>query len=641
MSRPELERYEILDELGRGGMSVVYRARDRTLDREVALKVLHDALADQVEARRRFEREATAIARLHDPGIVEIFDYSGPNHETAYLVTELIEGVTLRRFVEIHGRPRCPEIAIAIVAEIVRALSHAHARDIIHRDLKPENIMVARSGQLKLMDFGIAQILTAETRLTLAGTLVGSPAHMAPEVIDGRAPDRRSDIYSIGTLLYWLATGRLPFEAPNPSALFRKILDGTFERPEVLEPRIGARLGRIIERCLARAPESRHQSATELHTDLIAELDTVGLTPPEQHLGNYLAAPGAFEETFEPALVDRLFRAGREAMDDGDQSRAVERLNRVLAISPNHRGARVLLQRVGRTQVARRWLRRSLFALCLTLLGFAALGRNASRLAAGPWPWINPEAARRPTPTPRLPPANDEPRPVADDEPRPVADDEPRPVADDEPRPVADDESRPVVDSELRPAKPLPAATNSTPHPLAKTQPSPASERAHAPSPSSRAPLQQPDPLADRTVARPPMASDLEDGAIQPARRATRGATRREALPAPTEPEPDRAPVLGRLSVRIGNAWVQVFIDGDLKAQEFYRGTFELAPGEHTIEFVKPGAGRYRPRKIWVTEDGRIFEVNGTVKRLLPSFGLEVTIPRPGDETIPKGWVAS
>ncbi|MCB9653156.1 MAG: protein kinase [Deltaproteobacteria bacterium] len=620
MSPPELERYEVLDELGRGGMSVVYRARDRTLGRHVALKVLHESLAHQADARRRFEREATAIARLHDPGIVEIFDYSGPSQATAYLVTELIEGVTLRRFVELHGRPKCPEVAVAVVADLVRALSHAHAKDIIHRDLKPENIMVARSGQLKLMDFGIAQILTAETRLTVTGTLVGSPAHMAPEVIDGCPPDQRSDIFSIGTLLYWLATGRLPFEAPNPSALFRKILDGEFEAPEVLEPRIGARLGRIIARCLARAPETRYQLATELHHDLVAELKTVGLAPPEQHLGAYLTAPGPFEEAFEPALVDRLFEAGKEAVRSQDQSRAVERLNRVLAIAPNHAGARALLSRVGRNQAARRWLRRGLLALGLTFLAVAALGRNASRLTGRPWPWSSARSSASSSASSAV-----ETEPEGGARQRPTT--EPRTPAQ------APNPARAQAPIRAPTQAPIQAPAQATIQaPAQATNPAPAQSPALAPTAGPQ-PKPAPPSAVDRPKSRTPPRS--EDSPQHSPRRATQ----REAIPDASQPS--RAPIVGRLPIRIGNAWVQVFIDGDLRAQEFYRGTFELAPGEHTIEFVKPGAGRYRPRKIWVGEDGRLFEVKGKNKRPLPAFGLEVTIPRPGDEVIPRGWVAS
>src|SRR5688500_3684721 len=135
-------------------MSVVYRARDRQLARLVAVKVLHEFLARQIDARRRFHREAVAVAKLHHPGILEIFDYSGPDAKDSFIVTELIDGETLREFFDKRGKPAFPELAVLIVAELIRALRHAHEQSVIHRDLKPENVMITRDGVLKLMDFG-------------------------------------------------------------------------------------------------------------------------------------------------------------------------------------------------------------------------------------------------------------------------------------------------------------------------------------------------------------------------------------------------------------------------------------------------------------------------------------------------------
>jgi serine/threonine-protein kinase len=201
---------------------VVYRGRVKHLPRDVAVKVLHGFLAKQEDARQRFHREAVAVAKLHHPGIVEIFDYSGPDAPETYIVTELISGSTLRDFFDKHGPFPHPEMGALIIAELCRPLAHAHEQGVIHRDLKPENVMVTLDGHLKLMDFGIAQIQDGQ-KLTLTGTLLGSPAHMAPEVIDGERPDARADVFSLGTMLYWLAVGKLPFSAPNLRPL-RRIL---------------------------------------------------------------------------------------------------------------------------------------------------------------------------------------------------------------------------------------------------------------------------------------------------------------------------------------------------------------------------------------------------------------------------------
>ncbi|MCK6548455.1 serine/threonine protein kinase, partial [Myxococcota bacterium] len=348
MRGPELERYQIVGELGQGGMSVVYRARDRQLARDVAVKVLHDFLARQPDARKRFHREAVAVAKLHHPGIVEIFDYSGPEAKDSYIVTELIEGETLRERVDKRGRPAHPELAMLLVLELVRALKHAHEQSVLHRDLKPENVMITKSGSLKLMDFGLAQLMDGGTKLTQTGTLLGSPAHMAPEVIDGKSSDARADIFSMGTILYWLSTGRLPFEAPNPSALFKKILDGVYEHPQAIEPRVGNGLARIIERALEPDPERRYQDVTELEADLTAELADVDLVPTEAHVRRYLVDPDGFARELAPKLVETLARAGKKALDDKNLARATDRFNRVLAIEPEHPEVRVLVARLGR-----------------------------------------------------------------------------------------------------------------------------------------------------------------------------------------------------------------------------------------------------------------------------------------------------
>lgn len=405
MSEPRLERYEVINELGQGGMSVVYRARDKQLSRDVALKVLHDFLAKQTDARRRFHREAVAVAKLHHPGIVEIFDYSGPDAEQSYIVTELIEGATLRELLEQTGRPRFPELGVLIAAELVRALRHAHEQGIVHRDLKPENIMVTKSGQLKLMDFGIAQIMGGATKLTATGTLLGSPAHMAPEVIDGKSSDHRSDIFSLGTILYWLTTGELPFEAPNPSALFRRILEGRYEPPQLVEPKIGNRLARMIDRALALEPEDRYQDISELETDLEAELSEVGLETPEVEVKALLQSPIAYADTFEPKLVERLMALGERALGEKRVARAMDCFNRVLAVDAHHERAQAMVSKVGRRERLSRGMRRAaVLALASLSIGGAAYGAVALYPKIKPEPPVEPPKTLASVVKPKPPP---------------------------------------------------------------------------------------------------------------------------------------------------------------------------------------------------------------------------------------------
>jgi len=208
-SNRTLQRYTLLEEVGQGGMAVVYRATDTTLNREVAVKVLHPHLASQLESRARLQREAHAVAKLRHENILEIFDYSGPDSASSYIVTEFIDGQTLKEFVAAHPLAY-PEVAALIAVEIGGALAHAHAAGIIHRDVKPENVMIRKDGVLKLMDFGIAQVVDLQ-RMTVTGQLLGSPAYMAPELIEGKPLDFRTDVFAVGVMLYQLATGSLPF----------------------------------------------------------------------------------------------------------------------------------------------------------------------------------------------------------------------------------------------------------------------------------------------------------------------------------------------------------------------------------------------------------------------------------------------
>jgi len=161
------ERYRLIEEVGQGGMAVVYRAQDETLKREVAIKILHQHLAGEADSKARLEREAQAVAKLRHENILEIFDYSGSGSTSSFIVTEFIDGQTLKQFLGKH-QPRFPEIAALISVEVCRALAHAHGLGVIHRDVKPENVMIRKDGLIKLMDFGIAQVLDFQ-RMTVTG----------------------------------------------------------------------------------------------------------------------------------------------------------------------------------------------------------------------------------------------------------------------------------------------------------------------------------------------------------------------------------------------------------------------------------------------------------------------------------------
>ena len=263
--------YEILAPLGAGGMGEVYRARDTRLGREVAIKVLPERLAGDPSALSRFEREARAVAALSHPNILAIHDF-GEERGLRYAVTELLEGQTLR---ERLVRERLAwRKALEIGISLADGLSAAHARGIIHRDLKPENIFLTSDGHVKILDFGLAradvvpsdQLTSAPTKssATEAGTVLGTLGYMSPEQVGGQPADTRSDIFSLGCVLYEMLTGRRAFRGASPGQTMAAILrDQPEEMAEAGTP-VPEGVSRIVWRCLEKSPGERFQSAGDL-----------------------------------------------------------------------------------------------------------------------------------------------------------------------------------------------------------------------------------------------------------------------------------------------------------------------------------------------------------------------------------------
>ena len=245
--------YEVLSALGAGGMGEVYRARDTRLDRIVALKVLPARLAAEPDRQRRFEGEARAIASLNHPHICQIYDI-GPG----YLVLEYVEGTSPQG-------PLAPEEAVRLGLQILSALEAAHGRRILHRDLKPANILVTATGDVKLLDFGLAKLMAADEDVTrtMEGTVFGTAAYMSPEQAQGRTLDERSDVFSFGAVLYELLAGRQAFRGDTPFAAIAAVVNE--EPPPLPAP---ALLERIVLRCLAKQPGDRFQKTTDVKAAL-------------------------------------------------------------------------------------------------------------------------------------------------------------------------------------------------------------------------------------------------------------------------------------------------------------------------------------------------------------------------------------
>ena len=264
------DQYEILSEIGRGGMAVVYRARDRRLGREVAVKVLPPELAYDPAIRARFTREAQTAAQLSHAHIVPIYDV-GERDGVAYFVMAHVGGGNLATLLAREPRQTADEVR-RIVGQIADALAYAHLRGVIHRDVKPDNILLdAESGRAMVSDFGIARAMEAGARLTLTGVAVGTPTYMSPEQATGeREVDGRSDVYSLGVIAYQMLTGRVPFTAGNPMALLLKHIS---ERPRAiaeLRPDVPRALREAIERSMAKVPDDRWPTAAALRDALAA-----------------------------------------------------------------------------------------------------------------------------------------------------------------------------------------------------------------------------------------------------------------------------------------------------------------------------------------------------------------------------------
>lgn len=384
-----LHRYKIIEEVGHGGMAVVYRGLDEALERDVAVKLLHPHLAARPEHRRRLAREARAVARLRHPNILEIYDFSGEDSSEAFLVTELIVGGTLRSFAAAHPFDP-PELAAACVYVLAGALGHAHEQGIIHRDLKPDNVMINEAGDtpvIKLMDFGIAQIVDRDERMTMTGSLIGSPSHMAPEIIDGEDADERSDIFSLGTVLYALVTGQLPFEAPSPGALLKKILAGDYPDPREIKPSVSDALTQVIHDSMALKPSDRIQSASAFQARLRDALLDVEIERPEELLEQFLKAPQTTATRTRDHVVATLMRQGYDAARAKRPAKALQSFSRVMTIVPGTGEAGEARQAIDKIKRRGAWRKRF-----IATLGVAVV----STLAAVSVPMLKQEPAAPP-----------------------------------------------------------------------------------------------------------------------------------------------------------------------------------------------------------------------------------------------------
>lgn len=257
-----LGSYRIINQIGQGGMATVYKAYQPSMDRHVAIKVLPSQLAESKEFVKRFQQEARIIAKLEHPHILPVFDY-GESDGTAYFVMRYLEAGTLKDRM-VARRPLPLNEIDRIFTQLTDALSYAHGHGVVHRDLKPANALVDSQGNLFLTDFGIAKLLeSASPRLTQTDAIMGTPAYISPEQAQARAVDQRSDIYSLGIILYEMVTGRVPFEAETPLAIILKHVSDPLPPPSLIKKDISPILEQVILKALAKDPDDRFATAAE------------------------------------------------------------------------------------------------------------------------------------------------------------------------------------------------------------------------------------------------------------------------------------------------------------------------------------------------------------------------------------------
>ncbi|MBL0427592.1 serine/threonine-protein kinase [Ramlibacter alkalitolerans] len=261
-----LGRYRILRELGRGAMGVVYLADDEALQRQVAIKtlLLPDDAKESRELEARFRQEAKAAGGVSHPNTITLYDF-GREGNWLYIAMERLQGVELRELME--GGPLPLDGALDIAGQVALGLAAAHERGVVHRDVKPGNIMVLPGGRAKIMDFGIARMKSSELR-TATGTMIGSPKYMSPEQVAGHMVDQRSDIFSLGSLLYEMVTGQPAFQGSNFGQLLAAIMHGAAVPPSQLRPDLPASIELVITRAMQKNPRSRYQDAGEMAGDL-------------------------------------------------------------------------------------------------------------------------------------------------------------------------------------------------------------------------------------------------------------------------------------------------------------------------------------------------------------------------------------
>ena len=528
-------RWEVKERIGSGGMATVHIGDDHRLGRPVAVKILHAHVAESPEARERLAREARAIAQLKHENVIEVYDYASDDPDCTWLVTELIDGKSLRQFLDRHPRPM-PEVAAMIITELLRALRAAHEVGVVHRDVKPDNILVGKEGRPKLSDFGIAKVLN-EAKMTVTGNLVGSPSYMSPEQADGLHTDHRTDLYSTGIVLYRLVTGTLPFRGATPLETIRRVSRGEYQDPVEIAPESSGAIAGIIRRALAVDINERYQTADEMLADLARVLQDASLSATWEELPKYFADPEGYQAALRMRVLKEREAGGRAWRAPAEEGGAVwGRCGAISVVQSNQRTldlVKELSKRRGRGR-----FRRILAAGGLALgaaFGVITVVVVSDLFAPEKQP-VPAMAARDSTPTEAAP----EPEAPAEVTPKVI------------PPPIEEAPTEVVPPVEVDP-------TEKAEEPVAEAKPKierkPEVKRVRRP--EAEPPVQTAPPVEPPPAAPPPPPPVVE------------------------------APKIGSLQVGT-RVWVDVYVDDQKVGRAPDRSVYPLAVGEHRLRAIKP-----------------------------------------------------
>ena len=337
---PTLGRYEILDKLGEGAMGIVYRARDTALGRVVALKMLSQELGAEEELHQRFMREAEAVGLLRHPNIVTVYDM-GDAAGQLYMAMELLEGEDLRYLIE-KRVPIPTADRVRILIQICEGVEYAHSKGVVHRDIKPANILVTVSARVKILDFGLARVVT-RAAITRRGVILGTPDYMSPEQAMGKPVDRRSDVFSAGSVFYEFLTMEKPFKAKTLHGVLYQIVSEEPDSILTIAPEVPMRLAAVVHRMLRKDPEKRYATLGDVRNDLL-EIHAALRRSKSRSAGP--RPPAASNEDVRGRVREHVGR-GRADFDAGRLNKAITEMQEAAALDPECDEALDILWRAG------------------------------------------------------------------------------------------------------------------------------------------------------------------------------------------------------------------------------------------------------------------------------------------------------